>query len=188
MGALDNLDAFLDEMLRGRNSAVTKDLRLNLGRLLRDGALDPTDRALTLLATATSVGSHELETFARSWLREQDIAPELINEAAESAAIMAMLNTYYRFKHMVTEGQDQIFVDQYRSAGLRMNALAKPLLGKDRFEMLALAVSVLGGCQTCITSHEKVLREGGMDAAKIQDLARIASVVKGLATLSRIPS
>jgi alkyl hydroperoxide reductase subunit D len=188
MTALDNLDGFLDQMLKGKSSAITKDLRLNLGRLLRDGALEPADRALTLLATATSVGSHELETFARSWLRELDITEEQVNEAAESAAMMGMLNMYYRFKHMVTEGQEQAFVDQYRSAGLRMNALAKPVLGKERFEMLALAVSVLGGCQTCISSHEKVLRDAGVEIAKIQDLARIAAVVRGVATLARIPA
>jgi len=92
---------------------------------------------------------------------------------------MAMLNTYYRFRHFVHKDDD------YRVAGLRMTALAKPQLGKERFEMLALAVSVLNGCESCVRSHEQVLRDAGVGADKIHDLARLASVVKALTTLGQ---
>jgi alkyl hydroperoxide reductase subunit D len=88
-----------------------------------------------------------------------------------------MLNVYYRFRYMVGNEED------YRAAGLRMTALARPVLGKERFEMLAFAVSVLNGCQSCIRSHEKVLRDAGVSTDKVHDLARLAAVVKGLHTL-----
>lgn len=68
-------------------------------------------------------------------------------------------------------------------AGLRMTALARPTLGKERFEMLAFAVSVLGGCEMCVRSHERVLREAGVSIDKVHDLARLAAVVRGLKTL-----
>src|SRR5256885_684523 len=80
----------------------------------------------------------------------------LLEEASDSAAIMGMLNVYYRFRHMVAKNDD------YRTVGLRMTALAKPLLGKERFEMLAFAVSVLNGCESCIRSHEEVLRQASV--------------------------
>jgi lipoyl-dependent peroxiredoxin subunit D len=105
------------------------------------------------------------------------LSSEQIREAAESSAIMAMLNTYYRFKHMVAKEED------YRVAGLRMTSLARPVLGKEKFEMLAFAISVLNGCESCIRSHEEVLRKAGISIDKVHDLARLAAVVKALKTL-----
>jgi alkyl hydroperoxide reductase subunit D len=46
--------------------------------------------------------------------------------------------------------------------------------------MLAFAVSVLNGCQSCICSHEQVLKENGVTSDKIHDLAKLAAVVKGI--------
>ncbi len=172
----------LDSVLGDRSTAIARDLRLNLTRLLEEGALSKNEAAFTLLATASSVEYTELSQFARSLLSELGSTPEQIQEAAESAAIMGMLNTYYRFRHMVGKDED------YKTAGLRMTALAKPILGKEQFEMLALAVSAINGCEMCIKSHEKVLRDHGISADKIHDLARIAAVVKGLKALSLIPS
>lgn len=164
----------LEGLFRGRETSIARDLKLNLKRLLEDGALDPPERLLALLATATSVEHAPLADLARRELRNTGLPDEHIQEAAESAALMGMLNTYYRFRHMVGKDED------YRTAGLRMTALAKPGLGKEGFEMLAFAVSVLNGCETCIRSHEKVLRDAGVSADKIHDLARIAAVVKGI--------
>ena len=38
-------------------------------------------------------------------------------------------------------------------------------------------------CQDCVKAHEKVLRDSGVTVDKIHDLARIASVTKGLKAL-----
>jgi alkyl hydroperoxide reductase subunit D len=65
-----------------------------------------------------------------------------------------------------------------------MNVLAKPALGKEHFEMLSFAVSVINGCESCVRSHEKALRDTGTPPEKVHDLARLASVIKGLKTLS----
>jgi len=81
-------------------------------------------------------------------------------------------------------GLSQLACKLPSTAGLRMTALARPALGKVNFEMLAFTVSVVNGCETCVISHEAVLREAGLGAEKIHDLARMASVVKALKTLS----
>lgn len=160
------------------STAIARDLRLNLKRILEDSELEIMDRYFALLATAVAVKDEELASFARTELSSRGAAPEEIQEAAESAAIMAMLNTYYRFRHMVQNDDD------YRAAGLRMTGLARPVLGKLRFEVLAFAVSVVNGCESCIRSHEKALRESGFMPNQIHDLARTAAVVRGLQTLS----
>jgi alkyl hydroperoxide reductase subunit D len=167
----------LDTVLPQAETAIARDLRLNLKRILEEGALSRDEALLGLLAVATSLQEERLTAYARRQLQELDVTAEQIQEAAESAAIMGMLNIYYRFRHMLGNEED------YRAAGLRMTALARPVLGKERFEMLAFAVSVLNGCQSCIRSHEKVLRDAGVSTDKVHDLARLAAVVKGLHTL-----
>lgn len=169
----------LDAVLPAPPSTIARDLRLNLKRVLEDGALAREEALLALLAVAASLHDERLSAYARQQLEALGISREETQEAAESAAIMGMLNVYYRFRHML--GND----DEYRSAGLRMTALARPALGRERFEMLAFAVSVVNGCASCIRSHEKALREAGVTVDKIHDLARLAAVVKGLNTLSR---
>jgi alkyl hydroperoxide reductase subunit D len=160
------------------SSVITRDLRLNLKRIIEDSELDAQDRYFALLATSIASQNAQLAAVARSELTARSATPEEVQEAAESAALMAMLNTYYRFRHMLENDED------YRAAGLRMTAFARPVLGKRRFEELAFAVSVVNGCESCIRSHEKVLREVGLTANQIHDLARIASIVRGLQTLA----
>src|SRR6516162_2909987 len=79
------------------STAIARDLRLNLKRILEDSELEIMDRYFALLATAVAVNDEELAGLARTELTSRGVAPEQIQEAAESAAIMAMLNTYYRF-------------------------------------------------------------------------------------------
>lgn len=166
-----------------RDSTIARDLNLNFERLLAGEKLEPKEAALAVLATARSVGYEELAGLARDRLRALDASPEEIREGEESAAIMAMLNTYYKFRsfiHKVGEEKQQ----EYATAGLRMTSLGKPVLGKVQFEMLAFAVSIVNGCETCVVSHENVLREAGVPHEKIHELVRIASVVKAMKTLS----
>ncbi len=176
----------LESVFSGRETAVARDLKLNLKNLLLESPLGPEAANLALLALASSLGDATLKALALGHLEEKDLSPEQLQEAEESAAIMGMLNVYYRFKHMLTAVQGEEAVkEHYRAAGLRMNSLAKPALGKERFEMLAFAVSVLNGCDTCINAHERELLKLGSTHDKIHDLARLAAVAKGLNSLLR---
>jgi len=168
-----------DPAVEQRGTTIAKDLRLNLKRFLHEGALAPEEAYLALLALANSAEYPALKDHARSRLEEIGIAPEKVREAAESSAIVGLLNTYYRFRKMVGKDED------YRAAGLRMTSLARPVLGKEGFEMLAFAISVLNGCESCVRSHEEVLRNAGVSTDKIHDLARLASTVRALKTLSQ---
>jgi alkyl hydroperoxide reductase subunit D len=173
---LEALSVIFDRL----DSPVARDLKLSLRRVLEDSSLGGDERLFTLLATATSAGHGDLANFARTELFARGKSEDEVREATESVALMAMLNMYYRFRHML--GKE----DDYKAARLRMNSMSKPVLGKERFEMLALAVSILNGCESCIRSHEKVLRDAGLEAEKIDELARIAASVKGLSVLNSI--
>ena len=171
-----NLETY-ENLFAGRETTFARDLKLNLRRLLTEGALSQEEALLATLATARSTGAKAIEVYAQGELVTLGTSADRVQEAQESAAIMGMLNTYYRFKHMVHNEND------YKAAGLRMTGLAKPLLGKEHFEMLAFAVSIVNGCETCIRAHEKTLKDVGVPAEKLHDLARIAAVVKGLSGL-----
>jgi alkyl hydroperoxide reductase subunit D len=170
----------VETLLENPATAIARDLKLNLTKFLENGALTKDEAHLALLASATSVEHSRLASYAVEQLQSLGIAEDQIREAQESAAIVGMLNTYYRFRHFVGSP------DEYKVAGLRMTALARPVLGKDRFEMLAFAVSVLNGCEMCTRAHEKTLKDAGVPSEKIHDLARLAAVVKGLKTLQAI--
>ena len=89
---------------------------------------------------------------------------------------MGMNNIYYRFLHLVEDGEYQTM-----PARLRMNVIGNPGIDKLDFELLSLAVSAVNGCGMCVTSHERKLREGGVSREAIQSAVRIASVIHAVA-------
>jgi alkyl hydroperoxide reductase subunit D len=58
-----------------------------------------------------------------------------------------------------------------------MNIMMSPLLGKEFFELISLAVSAVNGCEMCVKSHEASVLEVGGSEERIWDAIRIASVV-----------
>ena len=174
-----NVDDFLSASFGDANTSVERDLHLNLKKVLEDGALDEQERFLSFLAVGTSLHNHAMVDFASAKLKALGLSDELILEGKQSAAIMGMLNTYYKFKSFL----DPQTAENYARAGLRMQSLMKPGNGKERFEQMAFAVSVINGCPTCVASHEKALIQLGTSVEKIHDLARLAAVAKGLSML-----
>jgi alkyl hydroperoxide reductase subunit D len=177
----DRTNEFLQNQFGEHSTSVFRDLSLNFKKILEESPLDEQERFLNLLAIATTLENKDMMSFALSELQTREVAPEAIQEAKESAAIMGMLNTYYKFKGFLSSE----VAPNYARAGLRMNSLSKPVNGKERFEQMAFSVSVVNGCPTCVSSHEKALIDLGMTADKIHDLARLAAVSKGLTALKK---
>ncbi len=175
----EKVDRFLDVNFAGRETTIFRDLSVNLKKLLEDSSLAPDERFLITYAVGHTLHHQGLVDFAEEALKELDLTSEQITEAKEASGIMGMLNTYYKFKAMLSPESSP----DYQRAGLRMMSLGKPQLGKDRFEMLALAISIINGCPSCIASHELALRKANIEVEKIHDLARLSSVLKGLSAL-----
>lgn len=154
-----------------------KDLKLNLTTILAPQGLD--EEQTWGCAVACSIASRN------ATLREAVIAeasPHLSAEAMEAAkgaaAIMGMNNIYYRFLHMVAD-------DEYASmpARLRMKIIGSPGVDKVNFELWCLAVSAINGCENCIASHEKVVRDGGVSKQGVQNAVKMASVLHAIAVV-----
>ena len=182
MSIPEKVDAFLEKSYPGRDTHVYRDLSLNLKKILEDSPLEVNERFMNVAAIARSLHWKELEMLAAIELKELGMEDSHIEECFESAAIMGMLNTYYKFKGYLSP--EALADTAFQRAGLRMNSLSKALNGKEKFEMMAFSVSVVNGCPTCVSSHEKALHELGVSRDKIHDLARLASVLKGLSCLN----
>ena len=154
-----------------------KDLRLNLGSLLGDQTLGDQRKYGLLLACAHGTGYRPVVAAAEAEV-EGKLSPEAADAARAAAAVMAMNNVYYRFVHLASN-------EEYGTlpARLRMNVLANPGIDHADFELFSLAVSAINGCGMCIDSHERVLRQHGIKTETIQAAARIAAVVKAVATV-----
>ncbi|HEY5946011.1 MAG TPA: carboxymuconolactone decarboxylase family protein, partial [Kofleriaceae bacterium] len=66
-------------------------------------------------------------------------------------------------------------------ARLRMQVIGNPGIDKLDFELACLAASAIAGCEACVRSHEKVVRERGGTKEQVQDAVRIAAVLNGVA-------
>ncbi|MDZ7887479.1 MAG: alkyl hydroperoxide reductase AhpD [Mycobacterium sp.] len=151
-----------------------KDLKLNLGSIARTTELNDQQLWGAMVATAAATKSQRL-------LREiaEDaldvLSEEAYNAALGAAAIMGMNNVFYR-----TKGQLDGRYDDLR-AGLRMNIIANPGVEKADFELWSLAVSAINGCGHCLSAHETVLRDAGVDRTAVFEAIRLASIMSGVA-------
>ncbi|MBV9840307.1 MAG: carboxymuconolactone decarboxylase family protein [Sphingomonadaceae bacterium] len=153
------------------------DLRLNVGSLLSDATLGDQRKYGLFLACAHGTGYKPIVAAAEAEI-EGKLSPEAANAARAAAAIMAMNNVYYRFVHLASNKEyGQL------PARLRMNVIGSPGIDKADFELFSLAVSAQNGCGMCIDSHEKVLKQHGVSSETIQSAARIAAVMKAVATV-----
>jgi alkyl hydroperoxide reductase subunit D len=126
---------------------AARDIRLNLGSVLQGGALSPAQRWGVAIA-----------------------------DARAAAALMAMNNVYYRFRHFIGKSG---YAE--KPARLRMNRLARPATNKADFELFALAVSVMNGCESCLRAHEAAVLHGGLTEEHVHDAVRIAATMQAAA-------
>ena len=173
----------LDEKWGGMASPIARDLKLNFKKFATDSSLSEDEVGMITLAVANAVKFPLLANWAKMGLEAIGMEKDQIKEAQESAALMGLLNSYYKFRGFITKAAPEVASEHYGQAGLRMTALARPQIGKENFELLALVVSVINGCETCVTSHERVLRETGVLPNKIHDAVRLAATIKGLSKL-----
>jgi alkyl hydroperoxide reductase subunit D len=155
------------------------DMKLNFKKFFESPSIAGKPAALTTLACAETTNCPELIQFAAQEAKRLDCSDDEIQEAKEISVVMGVANNYYRFRHFAKKEAYQ------RPAGFRMSLMAKPVVGKLLMEQMALAVSIINGCETCVEGHEKSVLEHGGNEEQVHDLARLASTINGLAVLFR---
>ena len=173
------MEQIWNQTLGEPKTSIQRDLYMNLTKLMSESSLEAKERYLNLLALSQTLKFQAFVNHSEEELKKLELSDEQILEAKESAGIMGMLNTYYKFKSYLPASVSE----SCSRAGLRMQSLMKPSNGKELFEQMAFSVSVVNGCPSCIASHEEALRKAGTSTDKIHDLARLASVMKGVQAL-----
>ena len=152
----------------------SKDIKLNLDAVINRSGLDEVDAHACAFAAAIAANNGDLafEISMNGPLMGTDE-----REAAKTAAsLMGMNNVYYPFVEM-TEDADL----KGLPPGLRMNAYANHGgVSKKKFEMYALAASIVGKCHFCVKNHYDLLKKEGMTVLELQAVGKIAAVVAAI--------
>ncbi len=128
-----------------------KDIRLNVDGTIARSSLEGNDAVGVALAAAFAAQSKVLVDTIRN---ANVLSAEEVNGALTAAALMGMNNVWYPYIEMA---DDPDLASQ--PAGLRMNAYATHGgVDKRRFEMYALAASIVGKCHFCVKSHYQCSR------------------------------
>ncbi|MES2356168.1 MAG: carboxymuconolactone decarboxylase family protein [Pseudomonadota bacterium] len=160
--------------IKERIPDYAKDIRLNLDGVLARSSLDQTDALGAALAAAYASKSKLLIDSIRGSGLLSDVD---INAALTASALMGMNNVWYPYIEMA--GDDDLATQR---AELRMNAYATHGgVEKRKFELFALAASIVGKCHFCVASHYKLLKETGMTVVQLRDVGRIAAVINAAA-------
>lgn len=151
-----------------------KDQKLNLSNVLASENLSSEQIWGTAISSAVASGN---KTLIKSVIHEasEHIDEKHITAAKSAAVVMGMNNVYYRFTHFASNPEYK-----NKSARLRMTVIKNHGIDHADFELYSLAVSAINGCEVCVDGHEKLAIKSGVTDVIIQDIVRIASVIKAL--------
>jgi lipoyl-dependent peroxiredoxin subunit D len=164
------------DQLKERIPDFARDLRINLGVIGSSTALSPVQAWTIALACAVTTKQRDLIAAVEADASDH-LTPAAVSAAKGAAAIMGMNNVYYRFNHFMGEASEYGAMP----ARLRMQIIGNPGIDKLDFELACLAASAITGCEACVRSHEKAVRERGGSKEQVQDAVRIAAVLSGVA-------
>jgi alkyl hydroperoxide reductase subunit D len=164
----------LDLLEEGR-SRYLADLKINFKNSLESEFLTAKEIALLGIALSTNGNNRVLREFFQKKATESGASAEEIAESVACASLLSANNVFYRFRHFLNK-------EKYNEipARIKMNIMARPVTGKEFFELISLAVSAVNGCEMCVKSHEASLLELGSKEERIFEAVRLASVITSL--------
>ncbi|SPT54280.1 Alkyl hydroperoxide reductase AhpD [Actinomyces bovis] len=153
-----------------------KDLSLNLSALTRSSSLTEQQLWGTILACAAATRNESVLVQVAEEAK-QHLSEQAVSAALGAATIMGMNNVAYRTRHFLGDAYTN------ERMGLRMNIIANNggVAEKADFELWALAVSSINGCEHCVAAHDANLRQEGLSTEQIWEAVRIAATLQGAA-------
>ena len=160
--------------LKARIPDYAKDIRLNLDAVLLRSAL-PQDEALGAALAAAFAAKSDIVSGA---IRDSGALGEAdLQGALAAASVMGMTNVWYSYLDFAEDAELKTLPAQ-----LRMNVYANHAgVGARKFEMWALAASLVGKCRYCIGAHVAELKKAGLGSSELRDVGRIAAVINAVA-------
>lgn len=164
----------LDYLEEGK-SRYLADLKINFKNSFESEHLNKKEIALLGVALSVNAGNRILRQFFRENAAAEGATEAEIAEAVGCASLLSANNVFYRFRHFVNK-------EKYNEipARVKMNIMARPVGGKEFFELMSLAVSAVNGCEMCVKSHESSLMELGSKEERVFEAVRLAAVITSL--------
>ncbi len=159
-------------------SPYLKDLRINLSNALQYPSLSEKERTLLAYAVAVNDRVPALEEGFRSLAIAAGATEEELAETIACVSLLNVNNVFYRFRHFTK----QAYYEQ-TPAGIKMNLMMKPVLGKLFFELMSLVISALNGCELCVNAHEESVRKLGATQEQVYEAIRLGAIIRGLTPL-----
>jgi alkyl hydroperoxide reductase subunit D len=152
-----------------------KDLKINVGNALAYETLSGKESSLLALSVAINEKSKGLIAAFTQRAIENGATDAEISETWACTSLLNVNNVFYRFRHFTKK-------EFYTAtpAGIKMTIMGNPVMGKEFFELMSLAVSALNGCELCVNAHEESLIRMGTSQQRIYDAIRLAANIKGL--------
>lgn len=158
-----------------------KDLKINVGNAINNTQyLSKKEALLLALAVAINERFQPLKESLAEKAKEEGATEAEIAEIVALTSLMNTNNVFYRFRHFMKK---DFYTNQ--PAGIKMSIMMNPVLGKEFFELVSLAVSSINGCEMCVSSHEASVLQHGASEARVFEAVKAAAIIKGLiSTLS----
>lgn len=173
--SVDTHFAGLNAFVKGDHKYI-RDLRVNLKSTLDSASLGGRKNAyLIALAVAANERNNALISAFTELAKKEGATESEIGEVHAIASLLATNNVFYRFRHF---SENKAY--EQMPAGIKMTIMLRPVLPKMFFELISLVVSAVNGCEICVNSHEKSVRQEGGSEQLIFDAIRLGAVVRGL--------
>ena len=163
------------DLLEEGKSRYLADLKINFKNSFESEYLTRKEIALLGVALAVNAGNAILREFFKGNAVEEGANATEIAEAVACASLLSANNVFYRFRHFMNK-------EKYNEipARIKMNIMGRPVVGKEFFELISLAVSAVNGCEMCVKAHEASLIELGSKEERVFESVRLAAVITSL--------
>lgn len=157
----------------------SKDIKNNIKTILKNDKKVLTDEEVYGIVISC-LHAKDKKSLIETLISEVKIDENHVRAAKGASTLMAMNNIYYRGRHWLNPAEDYRDFKQ----GLRMMFYTKHNVEQRVFEMYALAVSFINGCEFCVGGHTHgLVNKEGVTPEQIHEILRIASVTNALCTV-----
>jgi lipoyl-dependent peroxiredoxin subunit D len=174
----DNLDSHGFQFLAKAQSRYMGDLAGNVQKAMEMANLSKKESVLISLSIAINDKNPRLEEVFLSLAQDLKVPESEIAEVYACTSLLNMNNVLYRFRHVVPK-------DAYKMpSGLKMTVKSSPVLGKEFFTLMSLAISAANGCEACMIEHENNAIQLGCSENRIFDVVKVAAIIRSLGNLA----
>ncbi|MEY8577579.1 carboxymuconolactone decarboxylase family protein [Corynebacteriaceae bacterium 6-324] len=164
--ALDNLTHLIPD--------YAKDQRRNLDVLINSSVLTQQQLWGCVLVSAATSRNDVVLKQVHAEAREH-LSDNAVGVALACTSAMTLNNYGFRAKHWLSHDFEDI------RFGLRNGVFLKPGVAQADYELWAVAVSVVNGCEQCTQAHSGDAQEQGLSTLQVWEAVKIASVIQAIA-------